>query len=247
MPDNLHAERLCAPGNLQTNLAQSDYAQSLPAKFGSLERFLLPLSRVHEPVRAGKQTRHAQHHPQGQLGHRYRVGAGRVHDCDALARGGVEIDVVHADTRAAYNPQLRCMLEQRGIDLHRRAHDQRVGRFQLRSQFAFDLIMRDHSPPRFAQQVHRGGRYFFGDDDFHCWLSSLKCEIGTTRPGLRRISKARLVKVSTHLRPNLIPIWGLRPMHRPDSFESGRTPPVARTSWGPANRWNSSSPRSAYP
>ena len=55
------------------------------------------------------------------------VAAGRVHDDDALARGGGDVDVVHADAGPDDGPQLAGVFEQLGGDLRAAADDDAVG------------------------------------------------------------------------------------------------------------------------
>ena len=55
------------------------------------------------------------------------LAPGRIHHRDAFMRGRFQIDVVHAHARAPDHPQLLRVLQQLGIRLHGRAHDQRIG------------------------------------------------------------------------------------------------------------------------
>jgi hypothetical protein len=74
------------------------------------------------------------------LGHGDGIGAGSIHHGDALAGGGIEIDVVDTDPGPSDHPQLAGMFQKRGVNLHRRADDQRVGRLQLLRELALDLL-----------------------------------------------------------------------------------------------------------
>ncbi len=121
-------------------LSQAHDAEGLASQFGALKRFLLPLPGMHQFIGAADVASHGQHQRQRVLGHGNGIGAGSVHDRDAFAGGGIQVDVVDAHAGASDHPQLAGMLQQFGVHLHRRADDQRVGRLQLRGQFAVDLI-----------------------------------------------------------------------------------------------------------
>ncbi len=60
------------------------------------------------------------------------IGAGSIHHRDTLAGSGVKVDIVDANARAPDHAQLVGMFEKLGIDLHCRANDEPVRRFQLR-------------------------------------------------------------------------------------------------------------------
>jgi hypothetical protein len=68
---------------------------SLPVNF-----FLSHLPGLHRCVGLRHGMRHGQQQRHGVFGHADGVSAGSVHDQDALARGGVEIDVVDAHSGA---------------------------------------------------------------------------------------------------------------------------------------------------
>ena len=172
MGDDVHGKAARTAGDFHADFSQADDAQGLAAQLGALQRFLFPLAGVHQGVGAAEVTSHGQHDPQSLLGHRDRVGSGRVHDRDALASGGFEFNVVDADARASDDPQFVSMFEQSRVDLHRRANDERVGGFQVGGQFAVQLIRGNDCPARLLQQLHCRGRDFFRNDHFHGGFSN---------------------------------------------------------------------------
>ena len=151
--DNFHPEGPRPPRHFHADSSQAHDAQGFAAQFCALQRFLLPLPGMHQLVGAADVASHGQHERQSVLGHGDGIGAGSVHDRDALAGSGIQIDVVDAHAGAPDHPQLAGMFQQVGVHLHRRANDQRVRRLQLRRQFALHLIGRDDRPARLAQQV----------------------------------------------------------------------------------------------
>ena len=98
-----------------------------------------------------------EHHSQREFSDGHGIGAGSVHDRDALAGGGFEIDVIDAHARPANHAQLGRMLQQSAVDLHGGTHNQRVGGFEVRRQLAFNLIGSDQRPARLLQQGHGRG------------------------------------------------------------------------------------------
>ena len=69
-------------------------------------------------------------------------------------RRRIEINVVHAYSGPPDHPQLFRMLQQLGIGLHRRAHNERIRRFQLLLKLAVQLIRGKHSPAWLLQLRH---------------------------------------------------------------------------------------------
>ena len=163
----IHAKRPRPPRDFHANPSQPDDAQRLRAQLRPLQRFLLPLARVHESVGAAQMTSHGQHHPQRLLRDRDGVGPRRIHHRDAFVRRRFQIDVVHAHAGPPDHAQLFRMLQQLGVGLHRRAHDQRIRRLQMFRQFAIQLICRKNGPARLLQLRHGRSRDFLRHDDFH--------------------------------------------------------------------------------
>ncbi len=117
-------------------------------------------------VRLRQLPRQRQHERDGQLRHRDGIRARRVHHHDAAPRRRIGIDVVHPHTRAANHPQLRRVLQERIVHLHRRAHHQPIGILQLVRKSILDLVMRHHVPARLGlEDGERGRRHFFCENN----------------------------------------------------------------------------------
>ena len=71
-----------------------------------------------------------------------------------FVRRRFEIDVVHSHPGAPDHAQFLGMLEQLGIRLYRRAHDQCVRRLQMLRQLAIQLVRGEHGPARLLQLSH---------------------------------------------------------------------------------------------
>ena len=166
--DQLHLEAGGAARDFHPDAPQPDDAQRLAAQLAAHQRFLLPLAAAGEGVGPGQVASQCQHHPQCVLGHRHGIGAGRVHDRDALLGGGFQVDVVDAYAGPPDDPQLLGVFQQLGVGMHRRADDEGVRILQLARQLAVQLLMGKHGPARLLlQQVHGGGRDLLGDQDLH--------------------------------------------------------------------------------
>ncbi len=102
----------------------------------------------------------------GLLGGADGVAAGRVHDDDALARGGGDVDVVHADAGAGDGPQLAGAFEQLGGQGGAAADDDAVGGLEGGLQLgALEAVALVEFEAGLAQQVEAGGFQFVADED----------------------------------------------------------------------------------
>ena len=158
MAQQFHAEGLGPPRHFQPHAAQTEDAQLLAAQLGSLQRLLLPFAGVQQGIGPGQLPRQRQHQPDGQLGDRDGVGAGRVHHHDPSARRRIGVDVVHADAGASDHPQLGSRLQQCFIHLDGGTNHQRIGIGQFRGQPVLDLIVGHDLPTGLALQTQPGWR-----------------------------------------------------------------------------------------
>jgi hypothetical protein len=78
------------------------------------------------------------------------IRARSVHDRNALASSGIQINIVDTHAGAPDHSQFARMFEEVGIHLNRRANDQCVRRLQMRRQLALHLVGRDDGPARLA-------------------------------------------------------------------------------------------------
>ena len=169
--DEGHVEGAGAASYLEADAAEADDAEGLAAEFGALERLLVPLAGVHAAVGLRNFATHRDHKAEGEFGDGDGVGAGGVHDDNALAGGSGGVDVIHADAGAADEAEGGSVLEERGVDLDGGANDQGVGVAQLLGEGAFDLIGGDDLPAGLLLE-HRegGGGDFFGENNLHVSL-----------------------------------------------------------------------------
>jgi hypothetical protein len=140
MPYDLHSEGLRPPCHFHADPAQACNAQRLTPQFRALQRFLFPLAGMHERVRATEMASHGQHHAQSVFCHGHGIGPGRVHHRNTLPCSRIQIDVIDPHAGPANDAQLLGIRQQRGIRLHRRAHNQSVGVFEVVRQVAVQLV-----------------------------------------------------------------------------------------------------------
>ena len=95
-----HLESLGALGNGAADTAHADDAQRLAEEFGAHELLAVPAALFHGGVGVGDVAAEAEHECEGVLTRGNRVAAGRVHDYDALLRGGILVDIVRAHAGA---------------------------------------------------------------------------------------------------------------------------------------------------
>ncbi len=142
-----------------------------------------------ELLACGYLAAHCDHQAQGELGDGDGVGARGVHDHDAVAGSGIGVDVIDADTGAADDSELRCVLQQGGVGLNRGSHNQGIGVRQLLSQRAVDLVGGDDLPTRFLLQDVKGrSRDFLSENNFH-WCFDLTVRRRRRGPPLPTSSK----------------------------------------------------------
>ncbi len=127
LPMNLETKAAGALRHFHADAAEAENAQRFAAQLRALQVFLFPLAGVHGRVGRGQLARQREHQPDGELGDGNGIGAGRIHDHDAAARGGFGIDVVDANAGAADDAQLGRLLHQGVVHLHGGADDERVG------------------------------------------------------------------------------------------------------------------------
>jgi hypothetical protein len=103
------------------------------------------------------------------------VGARRVHDHDAAARGRFSIDIVDADSGAANDPQFGRLPHQRVVHLYGRTDHQRIGIGKSGGQAVGQLVVRQYFPAGLSRKHRqRGRRNLFRENNLHC-LSFFRC------------------------------------------------------------------------
>src|SRR6185369_11565271 len=104
----------------------------------------------------------------GELCHSDGVGSRRVHHDDALASGGVSVDVIDANSGASYDTELRGGLEELCVCLNGGADDEGVCVGELGGEAILDLVRRDDLPAGLLLEDCEGSRGdFFSENDLH--------------------------------------------------------------------------------
>ena len=117
----------------------------LPASWRAHELFAVPALLDQALVGGGDVARQPQHQGQGVFGRGDGIAARGVHHNDALAGGGLGVDVVHADAGPGNRPQALVAGQGFGGDFHAAAADGPVGLEQGLAQFfAFEPGANDH-------------------------------------------------------------------------------------------------------
>ena len=92
--------RLQARGHPRAHLAEAEHARGLPEELGAVDG-AIPLEALERVVGQRDLADQRQQHAHGVLGRRDHVAVGGVDDHHALARAGVDVDVVDADAGPA--------------------------------------------------------------------------------------------------------------------------------------------------
>ena len=126
-PIDLHVEADGPAGDLAADAAQADDAERLAGDLRADELVAVPLAGLHRRVGGRDVAGEGEQQGDGVLGGRDGVAARGVHDDDALARGGGDVDVVDADAGADDAAELAGVVEQLGGDAGAGADDGPVG------------------------------------------------------------------------------------------------------------------------
>ena len=125
--DDVRAERGEPLGDQLADAAEPDHADRLAEDLGARERRPLPGVLAQRRVGGRDLARGGQQQRERVLGGAVDVRRRRVDDQHAARGGGVDVDVVQADTGAGDDLELGRGGEHLGVDGGRRAHQQRVG------------------------------------------------------------------------------------------------------------------------
>lgn len=99
--DDVHLETDRAGADDRADIAGADDAEHLAGDLDTHELRLFPLAGLGRAVGSGKLAGNREHQGDRMLGGGDRVAEGRVHDDDAAARSGGNVDIVDADAGAA--------------------------------------------------------------------------------------------------------------------------------------------------
>src|SRR5215813_1239651 len=167
--DDLHRQTQGARGDDLADVAQADYAQSLPGELRAHEALLVPFAGLELRMRLRDFARQRHHQRDGVFGRGHTVAAGGVHhDYAARGRGG-NVNVVHARAGAAYDFELVGGADDLGGDFGFAADDQGVVTaddlfqlFQLQTRVDVNLKLLGRS-----EQVHADFGKVIADQNFH--------------------------------------------------------------------------------
>jgi hypothetical protein len=113
-------------------------------------------------------AREREHLCQRELGDADAVGPGSIHDDDATAAGGGDVNVVDAGSGAGNHPQSRRGINDRCGHFRGASNDNRVGLGDVGDQLVMRAPCAGVDLPSFcAQHIERGGRQIIGDNNFH--------------------------------------------------------------------------------
>ncbi len=163
--DDAHIESFRPRRHFAPDAAKTHQPQSLSTHFGAGRRFFPP-TFAHRRVKFWKLPNQRQQQRKGVLRNADRAPARCAHHQNAALRGFIQIDIVHANTRAAHYPQFFRTLQQFRSDFRRAAHNQRIRIANLRIQRIF---RRQYHVPSglLFQQFHAAVADFVRYDDFH--------------------------------------------------------------------------------
>ena len=119
-----HAKGHGAAGEFGADASHAENAERLIVKLNTFIFFTIPLAGFDAGVGLRDVAGDTHEEREGMLGGRDRVAAGGVHDDHAMAGGGVHIDVVHTDSGAADDLELRGSFENGCGDLGLAANDE---------------------------------------------------------------------------------------------------------------------------
>jgi len=157
---DFHAEGLRAAGDLGADAAEADHAEGFAGELHAHEFAARPFGAAHRCIGLRDVARQRQHHRQRVFARGGGVGLRRVHDDDAAARSGVDVDRVHADAGAPDYAQAAPCFDDFGVDLRFTANDQRIVFADARQQLGARHFLDDvHGDVRIgAQYVEPGLR-----------------------------------------------------------------------------------------
>src|SRR4051812_17221634 len=100
----MHAESSRSDSDLTSDPSQADDADGSPFQLRAEQRRSIPSAGMHRAICPWYMPQERDHCSKKKLDYRIRVSRWRVYDCDAQGRGGIERDVIDADTRTPNDP-----------------------------------------------------------------------------------------------------------------------------------------------
>ena len=123
---DFHLEADGALGNAAADIAATDEAERLVGDFEAHIARLRPLAGLRVVIGRRDLAGGGEHHRDGMLGGRDGVAERRVHDDDALGGGGLDVDIVDADTGPADDLEVGGRRDHVSVRLAGRTHGEAV-------------------------------------------------------------------------------------------------------------------------
>lgn len=169
--NDMHLQADGAGADDRADIASADNAERLAGDLDAHEFRLFPFAGLCRGIGCRKLAGDGEHQRDRMFGRRDRIAEGRVHDDDAAARSGRNIDIVDADAGAANDLQVR----RRSDDLFRHLGGRADGQTiiladdfeqtvlvfaELRFEIDFDAAV--------AEDLDGGFRQFVGYENARC-------------------------------------------------------------------------------
>src|SRR5260221_6622328 len=104
--DDLHFKPLCASSYFRADLAKANDAEYFIAYLDTQEAILFPFPSFEAIIGGGNVTGQCHQHGNSVLRSRYDIARKGADNHDDLARCGFEVQDIHNDAGAAYDPEL---------------------------------------------------------------------------------------------------------------------------------------------
>ncbi len=130
-----HTKAARTRGDELADAPEAEDAKRLLVQLDAGELRALPLAAGERGVSLGNVARQGKQQGHRVLGRGHNVRLRSIGDDDAAARGGLHVDVVHADTGATDHTQVLCGIDQLGRHLCRRTDQDAVVGADLLGQF----------------------------------------------------------------------------------------------------------------
>ncbi len=169
--DNFHVQARGPSRHFPSDASQADHAESFAGELRADELRAFPFFGVQALVGRGNMTCQGHHHRDRMLSGADGIAAGRVHDNDALARGGGDIDIVHSHPGTNDGAQLSWLLQKVRGHFGLAAHHHAVSRLKC---FAQGLVLEPRPGVYFQagllQKFHAIGAKFVADEYTGHWF-----------------------------------------------------------------------------
>jgi len=133
------------PCHLRADLPQAHDAQRLPADLATHEALAVELPTLHGGRRLRDIACRRKQHGDGVLSRGQHVAGRAVDHQNAVASGGLNVDVVHPNARAGHHPQPRCGIQHARRHPRCATHNQRLATSQQPDELILSRAANHHS------------------------------------------------------------------------------------------------------